>query len=357
MSKGKRTITWYQRILLVGISFLFIGVILIGVEFLSRFLCPQWAPIAAPRYSYWNFDDKLGWSHKPNRKGRFDRPDFSIQVNINSDKLRDDEYPRARTGKKRMLVLGDSFGWGWGVDLEDRFSEILERRYPDWEIINASVAGYSTDQEYLYLQERGIEYSPDVVLLLVYENDFDGNTGSEHNLYNKPYFVRNGNELVLKNSPVPPQSFQQRLELFLVGKTYFLKQIYWGWIALKARIPRHLNEGVQVKPEDPGQSQDEIMADLIKNMNAFCASRHIRLVLVSVPMEAKKRAVLHEACSSQGIPYLPLDSAFAASKEQMTFQHDLHWNVAGQRLAADTIDAFFRQQGILSPTSPAAVAP
>ena len=357
MPKGKRAITWFQRILLVGFGFFFIGVILIAVEFLSRFLCPQWAPIAAPRYSYWNFDDKLGWAHKPNRKGRFDREDFSIQVNINSDKLRDDEYSLERTGKKRMLVLGDSFGWGWGVDLKDRFSEILEQRHADWEIINASVAGYSTDQEYLYLKERGIEYSPDVVLLLVYENDFYGNTVSEHNLYNKPCFVRVGNNLVLKNSPVPPRSFQQRLEHFLVGKTWFLKQIYWGWITLKSGIPRHLNEGVQVKPEDIGQSQDEIMALLIRDMNAFCKDHTMRLILVSVPMDTAKRAVLQKACLSEGIPYLPLDSAFAASKEKMTFEHDLHWNVAGQRLAADTIDAFLRQQGIFAPTSPAAVAP
>jgi hypothetical protein len=340
MSKGKRTITWLQRFLLLGFAFLFIGVILTGVEFLSRLLCPQWAPVAAPRYSYWNYDATLGWSHKPNRKGRFDRQDFSIQVDINSDKLRDDEYPRRRTGKKRMLVLGDSFGWGGGVDLEDRFSEILERRYSDWEIINASVAGYSTDQEYLYLRERGFEYAPDVVLLLVYENDFEGNTGTDYNLYNKPCFVRVGNELVLKNSPVPP-----------------LKQIYWGWVALKSRIPRLTKDSAADTPEESGQSPDEIMALLIRDMNAFCTGRNMRLVLVSVPMDTGKRAVLQKACSSESIPYLPLDSAFAAAKEQMMFQHDLHWNAAGQRLAADAIDAFLRQQGIFPPMSSAPATP
>ena len=41
-----------------------------------------------------------------------------------------------------MLILGDSFGWGYGVEHHERFSKILEDAHPDWEIINASVTGF-----------------------------------------------------------------------------------------------------------------------------------------------------------------------------------------------------------------------
>src|SRR4030095_12115366 len=104
-----------------------------------------------------------------------DNPEFSVEVSINSHGQRDDEYPVERTGKRRMFVLGDSLGWGFGVELHERFSERMEDIHPDWEIINASVSGYSTDQELLYLQHQGMVFAPDVVLLLFHPNDFEGN--------------------------------------------------------------------------------------------------------------------------------------------------------------------------------------
>ena len=73
---------------------------------------------------------------------------------------------------KRKLVLGDSFGWGFGVEHQEQFGEILENMHPDWEIVNASVSDYSTDQQYLFYREKGMSFKPDIVLLLFYENDF-----------------------------------------------------------------------------------------------------------------------------------------------------------------------------------------
>lgn len=343
--------TWFHRLVLLGFGFLSVGVILIIAEFASRFLCPQWAPVLGPRFSVWNYDNRLGWSHIPNRVAKFDHPEFSIRVKINSDKLRDDEYWRDRTDKKRMLVLGDSFGWGWGVDVENRFSEVLEKRYSDWEIINASVAGYSTDQEYLYLSERGIEYSPDVVLLLVYENDFEGNTVPEFNLYNKPYYSLKGNDLILNNVPVPPQVFKQRLELFLMGKTYFLRQIYHGGVVLQSKLIGRKKPVSQANPDDPIRVRNEIMTYLIRSMNDLCKSRNMRLVLVSCPMDTQRRTVLQNACESAGILFLPLDSAFANPPDRTDFPHDVHWNTLGHRIAADAIEAFLLQQGIFPSTS------
>ena len=57
-----------------------------------------------------------------------------MTVAINSHGLRDGEYALEPTrGKKRMLVLGDSFAWGFGVEREEVFCEVIERRRPNWE--------------------------------------------------------------------------------------------------------------------------------------------------------------------------------------------------------------------------------
>src|SRR5207244_483904 len=61
-------------------------------------------------------------------------------------------------GKKRLLVCGDSFAAGQYVSNEDRFTELLERRLPDWEIINVGLEGTGTDQQLLIYQEVGSKY-------------------------------------------------------------------------------------------------------------------------------------------------------------------------------------------------------
>ena len=54
---------------------------------------------------------------------------MGVDVNINSKSLRDYEY--AYTKPKdvyRILVLGDSFTFGWGVPFENTFSKVLEKK-------------------------------------------------------------------------------------------------------------------------------------------------------------------------------------------------------------------------------------
>ncbi len=176
------------------ITLLGIFVVLALVEVGARIFMPGWSPTRPDRVNFWVYDDQLGWAHKKGQKGHFDHRDFSINVYINSDGFRDSEYPLPKTGKKRMLVIGDSFGWGYGVEHNEIFCEIIEQNHPHWEVINASVSGYGTDQQLLFLRERGLEYQPDVVLLLFSKNDFQNNISKEQYWYYKPIFV-------LKESP------------------------------------------------------------------------------------------------------------------------------------------------------------
>jgi len=75
---------------------------------------------------------------------------------------------------KRILCLGDSYTFGFGVDGQETFPQGLERcmnhQGPDnqyrYQVINAGFAdGLSPDSEYLYLREIGVRFSPDVVIV------------------------------------------------------------------------------------------------------------------------------------------------------------------------------------------------
>lgn len=82
-----------------------------------------------------------------------------------------------RPGEIRILGLGDSVMFGWGVDYADsylaRLAERLGREQPEqrWEALNTAVPGYNTVMEVETLKERGLAYSPDLVLLNVVGND------------------------------------------------------------------------------------------------------------------------------------------------------------------------------------------
>lgn len=195
------------------------------LEIGMRIFYPEMIPLVYQARKYWEYDSLLGWSHKQNAKGIQIVGEKIIDIEINSKKLRGKEYDYQRNEKKRVLVLGDSFAWGFGVQLKERFTELIESRNTGIEIINAAVAGYSSDQQLLYFQNEGYKYKPDVVLLLFYENDFLGNYVDKIYWYNKPKYVNQDGSMNLTNVPVPQQSFYQKFRRYLSGKSYLISFI------------------------------------------------------------------------------------------------------------------------------------
>lgn len=126
------------------------------------------------------------------------KEEFAVRIETNSQGLRDREYsPTKGAGVlRRLLVLGDSMTFAEGVEAEQTFPKVLEQELARgsgpgrFEVINAAVGGYGTDQE-LILFERLIPiYRPDEVLLAFFAvNDFDDN------LYGNLFTVE-GNGLV-----------------------------------------------------------------------------------------------------------------------------------------------------------------
>lgn len=330
----------HPRLTLTMIVVVGLVVVLSLAELFARVLLPQWAPITGERVTYWRYDATLGWAHEPGHYGRLKHPDFDIDVRINSHGMRDDEYPVERTGRRRMMVLGDSFGWGFGVEHRERFSEIIERRRPGWEVINASVSGYGTDQELLYLREQGLEFRPDVVLLLFHENDFENNARSVEYWYPKPRFVLGDDGLELRNTPVPESTFKQRCNRFFYGRTYVLGRIYAAVGALTRELRRPNWSGGGTATDDGG----EITAAILAAMSDDCRHAGARLVIASVPGSALLPERLGAIAETIGAPYLPLDAAFGDA--EVTFEHDGHWTSQGHEIAAGAIESFLESVGV-----------
>jgi len=134
-------------------------------------------------------DPVVGHEHVPSRSARL----MGVDVSINSNKLRDREIPFEKpAGTKRILMLGDSLAFGWGVDFESTSSKVLERLLndgktpPAYEVINTGVGNYNTAMEVQYFFNEGHKYAPDLVILNYFINDaeetprYTGNFINEH---------------------------------------------------------------------------------------------------------------------------------------------------------------------------------
>src|SRR5215211_2282607 len=196
--------------------------------------------VSPERDRFWKYDSLLGWAHKPGQEGIFETPEFRTIVRINDNGLRDRPHSYERQNEiERILVLGDSFAWGYGVEESERFSQLLEKA-ADVEVINAGVSGYSTDQELLWYRNEGIKYETDLVILVLTGNDVGDNEQElVSTIYYKPRFVLEGSQLVLRGSPVPKTSGQGVFIYSLSQRSalaYFLVQRYFDVRSLYGQI-------------------------------------------------------------------------------------------------------------------------
>jgi lysophospholipase L1-like esterase len=87
--------------------------------------------------------------------------------------FREREIPPKNPHRYRVVVVGDSFTWGQGIEVSRRFSNLLEGFLgPRYEILNFGRPGNDMP-EHLEVLEEALTVAPDFVLLQLYINDFE----------------------------------------------------------------------------------------------------------------------------------------------------------------------------------------
>jgi len=332
-----------KTILLVLCSLLVASLI---VEGLARLFFPIWAPRTGRITQFWQYNPRYGWSHIPLSNGSFSSYGFDTKVRINSKGFRGQETNYTRDGKfKRIVVLGDSFVWGFGVQEDEMFTSRMEKQIPNLEIVNLGVSGYSTDQELLLYQEEGRKYEADLVVLLVAGNDFEGNMQTVHNfVYGKPAFVlqANGN-LVLTNQPVVQASWIMRTAVGLASYSFVLTQINRGLPHLKLNpMPGIDKEQVRSFPQS---AAGELTARLIMELNRSISQDGVQLLVAFVDGLGRRRGITSLLAQSN-IDCLLLDDYLDHEDKSLRLPDRLHWSSKGHqavaRVLGDKIKEKFR---------------
>lgn len=108
-----------------------------------------------------------------------------VEFETNSSGFRTEEFDNGSfDGREVVIILGDSYAFGYGVRYQDSFPSLLQmnlrEKYPNKNIrvINLAIPGYNTAQELATLKEVGLKLRPKLVLLAYNLNDITGNFGN-----------------------------------------------------------------------------------------------------------------------------------------------------------------------------------
>jgi len=201
------------------------------------------------------------------------------RVSLNSHGHRDDEMPVEKpTGERRILVLGDSVTFGWGVDQGQDFPAQLEallrqQTGTSWQVINAGVNGYNSEQEAIYFATEGIRFQPDVVLLVYVGNDVD------------PIF--DPNEVTWRRYPTWPSSLPEFLDR--VRSLSWLYQTTKLFQRMEELRPRQAGAPKRSLADHPGWPTS---LQALKSIASLCARERIPFLVAT------------ESGSAQGVPAL-----------------------------------------------------
>jgi len=134
-------------------------------------------------------DDDLYYRHKPN----LDQIYQGVSVKTNAFGMRDEPIANKKPRELRVMFLGDSVTFGWGVRPEDifvrRVGEILEEDVGrPVRTMNTGVGSYNTENEYAVLDRYGDKLMPDLVVLMYVGNDIEPTPGKKFDPWSKLSF-------------------------------------------------------------------------------------------------------------------------------------------------------------------------
>jgi lysophospholipase L1-like esterase len=269
---------------------------------------------------------------------------------------------------KRILVFGDSFAFGVGVDRSHVFGSRLEQLLDAstaqrFEVINMAVSGYSTDQQYLLFRELGRTLDPDLVILVVCYNDFSGNsTDFIYLKYYKPYFsMDERGHLTLENREVPRLTRWQSVKLWFGQESRL-------WNSMRNRrsdVPaiRGLLDRFQVGvPKKSTDREVELTASIIRRFEREASERGASVLVtttaggggVDEPDGSFRRRDLElaELLAREDIAYLDLWPVLIRARRESPEKHwdfpgNTHWNIDAHRVAAEAVYEHLSASGAL----------
>ena len=287
--------------------------------------------ITGHRYLY---DKTLGWRNIPD----WSATTYGHKLTINSLGMRDREYDREKpAGSKRILVLGGSFTWGYGVADGENYTDVLEalldrENRDDYQVLNTGVSGWGTDQEFLFLKNEGFDFEPDLVVAAFHLTEHPVYCVTSHIFgLSKPMFLNT--DLELGNVPVPTPDRQSTKLTCQAGEE-----------ELAISILRRM--AVECQEHGCPLVVMKFGAFLFRHKAETIGFRKLQRSLT------ERETIFNDALSGYpGLWLFDLDEAFEKRNLDLNAilegNHDDHWNPSGHRQAGELLYAWLAEQKLI----------
>jgi lysophospholipase L1-like esterase len=274
-------------------------------------------------------DPDLIYRHPPGHSGHYQ----GVDVSFNELGLRDRPIGAKAGDEFRVLFLGDSITFGWGVEVEKTFPRVLEVELQKGSAgtvrtINSGVGSYNTTQELGFLRRHGDSLAPDLVLLVYHPNDVNTSKSPEAARTERSFRGKKPHEMV---NLLLRRLWSYRLFLH----TY------------KGRTQR-----TSADPESPGWRRS---MESVEAMAAYCRERGIPFAaflwrIGPDPVSDALDTDLSTLSDRVGFPYADAQQWYAGHGliEVTNSLVDPHPNAEGHELFALGLAGFLEEQGLLA---------
>lgn len=342
--------------------------------------------------AYLERDPVLGHTLRRNFDGWIKAPEFTTRITTGPLGLRDPIATHEKpAGTSRIVLLGDSFVQGVGVDDPESVARRLDSRLgASVEVVNGGVAGFGTAQEVLFFERDVARLSPDLVILVFFVGNDITNNNYRLELWNqdlklalKPYFdlMPDGSLRLYPPPPPPPTGMQEWIRtssrLFNVVETGVMLKLDPTWAREEHGAVGGIREPVRgiydTQPEGEWHRGWSITEALLTRLRDRVHGGGGRLAIVGAPElramddDTWRREMgggrlgsgrlqvsaptdrLGAVARTLGVPYLDLLQAFRAAHRDgsLFYPLDRHWTARGHAVAAAEIARWIQTEGLL----------
>ena len=254
----------------------------------------------------------------------------------------------------RIISLGDSKTFGWGLAESETYSGLLAYSLQQYcgdslqiEVINTGVNAWSYSQMYVYLRDIAMKYNPDMVILA------DANLWTQFSENSSKEFVKEMmGKVWLKNMLRKSAIYHFFVEVKL-KKFYY--QFRTRFIAIDPEKDDLFNDQWKGNPYSYFKSE-------IAQICRFLVEHEVKPLVIYIPhekeilydMESKILSVKQEICASMKIPLIDFTTDFKKRSDKLFLKGDkVHPNAEGNKIIANGIyEHVVRNSGNLMESRP-----
>ncbi len=319
--------------------------------------------------STWVPDSLTQWSHRPDSQFRdFVYGEYNLWYKTNHQGFRGPDCTINRgDDTTRILIVGDSFTFGYGVEESCTFSSLLEDTLnydAPVQVYNCGTGGWGTSQQLSFLENYTAAYHPDLIILAYYDNDIQ-------NSWEIPLYSSSGDSLIpdypLHSVPGELLSgfplhrwFSNHSAIYTVFRYHLGRSLNKMGIRTlqQYEVQRDYDKSAPLEEAEPYR----FYCQLLDRLKQFRDNHDLELCAILIPsresyheleqgkavvpgLSSNTSLIVERELTARGIPCLITAESWVSSglkSDYLYYDHDIHWRPEAHRYCADVLSDCLR---------------